>query len=374
MPPKVLVIFGTRPEAIKMVPLVHQLIKHGIPTEVCITAQHRGMLDSVMQFFDLTATYDLDLMLPNQSLNKLASRIFETLDTVLQQAQPDLVLVHGDTTTSVVAAWAAFHWGIKVGHVEAGLRTYNKQAPFPEELNRQITSKIADYHFAPTLLAKQQLLIDGIAEQDILLTGNTVIDALQLGLQKLNTGYVSTDLSMVKKLVDVTKKLILVTGHRRENFGEGFESVCAALKKIAEREDIQIIYPVHMNPNVQRPVQELLGTEPNIKLISPIDYPAFIYLMSKSYLILTDSGGVQEEAPSLGKPVLVFREITERPEAVEAGTAKIVGTSAERILSEVYALLDDMQLYAKMKQAENSYGDGQATQRIVDFIIMTFSK
>lgn len=366
---KLLVVFGTRPEAIKMAPLIHALRTSGKQVEICITAQHRDMLDSVMDFFELKSDYDLDLMQPNQTLNHLASRIFAALDAVLETSKPDIVLVHGDTTTSAIAAWASFHRGIKVGHVEAGLRTYNKQAPFPEELNRQITSRIADFHFAPTVLAKQQLLNEGVAEESITLTGNTVIDALQLGLQKLNDGYVSDDLAMVKPILNVSKKLILVTGHRRENFGEGFRSLCAALKKLAERNDVQIIYPVHLNPNVQGPVQELLGSEPDIQLIPPVDYPAFIYLMSQSYLILTDSGGVQEEAPSLGKPVLVFRETTERPEAVEAGTAKIVGMSTQRILTEVNALLDNTHLYNQMKQATNPYGDGHAAQRITDMLL-----
>lgn len=369
MQSKVLVVFGTRPEAIKMAPLIHLLREQKISIEICLTAQHRAMLDSVMHFFDIKATYDLDLMLPNQTLNQLTSRIFASLDSVLETSKPDIVLVHGDTTTSVVAAWAAFHRGIKVGHVEAGLRTYNKHAPFPEELNRQVTSKIADFHFAPTLLARQHLLNEGVSKETITLTGNTVIDALLLGIQKLDKGYVSADLAMVKPLVDKGKKMILVTGHRRENFGQGFESLCAALKTIAQRNDVQIIYPVHLNPNVQGPVQQFLGTEPNIKLIPPVDYPAFIYLMSQSYLILTDSGGVQEEAPSLGKPVLVFREVTERPEAVEAGTSKIVGMSYSKIVNEVNALLDNTVVYEQMKQAKNPYGDGHAAQRIVDALL-----
>lgn len=374
MPPKVLVVFGTRPEAIKMAPLVHMLIKHKIPTEVCITAQHRGMLDSVMQFFAINPTYDLNIMQPNQSLNKLASRIFDAIDSVLLSSQPDLVLVHGDTTTSSVAAWAAFHRGIKVGHVEAGLRTYDKQAPFPEEVNRQITSRIADFHFAPTRLAKKHLLKEGIPKESIVLTGNTVIDALNLGLKKIDSGYRCADLSMVASIIDPEKKLLLVTGHRRENFGEGFVSLCTALKKIAQRNDIQIIYPVHLNPNVQGPVQDLLGSEPNINLIPPVDYPSFLYLMRKSYLILTDSGGVQEEAPSLGKPVLVFREVTERPEAIEAGTAKIVGMSPQRIIGEVNTLLDSSERHLEMTQSKNPYGDGNASKRIVKTILANISK
>jgi UDP-N-acetylglucosamine 2-epimerase (non-hydrolysing) len=360
-----LIVFGTRPEAIKMSPVILALKASGIQTSICITAQHRGMLDSVMNFFELKADYDLDLMQPNQSLNKLASRIFDNMDAVLDKAKPDIVLVHGDTTTSSVAAWSAFHRGIKVGHVEAGLRTYDKHAPFPEEVNRQLTARIADYHFAPTETAKHHLINEGISESTILVTGNTVIDALQYGVQQLQQGYSSADVKRVQQILDPTRKLILVTGHRRENFGAGFEQVCAALANISQRNDVQVIYPVHLNPNVQEPVNRLLANAPNINLIAPVDYPAFIYLMKHSYLILTDSGGIQEEAPSLGKPVLVFRDTTERPEAVDAGTVKIVGTSAQTIFSEMERLLDDKTAYQQMAEAINPYGDGFASHRIV---------
>lgn len=362
---KILVVYGTRPEAIKMAPVILALKASGIQTSICITAQHRGMLDSVMDFFELKADYDLDLMQPNQSLNKLASRIFDKMDAVLKEANPDLILVHGDTTTSSIVAWAAFHRGIKVGHVEAGLRTYNKHAPFPEEVNRQLTARIADYHFAPTETAKHHLINEGISESTILVTGNTVIDALQYGVQQLQQGYSSADVKRVQQILDPTRKLILVTGHRRENFGAGFEQVCAALANISQRNDVQVIYPVHLNPNVQEPVNRLLANAPNINLIAPVDYPAFIYLMKHSYLILTDSGGIQEEAPSLGKPVLVFRDTTERPEAVDAGTVKIVGTSAQTIFSEMERLLDDKTAYQQMAEAINPYGDGFASHRIV---------
>jgi UDP-N-acetylglucosamine 2-epimerase (non-hydrolysing) len=360
-----LIVFGTRPEAIKMAPVIKALQAARVSVQICVTAQHRGMLDSVMDFFELKADYDLDLMQPNQSLNKLASRIFDNMDAVLDKAKPDIVLVHGDTTTSSIAAWAAFHRGIKVGHVEAGLRTYNKHAPFPEEVNRQLTARIADYHFAPTETAKHHLINEGISESTILVTGNTVIDALQYGVQQLQQGYSSADVKRVQQILDPTRKLILVTGHRRENFGAGFEQVCAALANISQRNDVQVIYPVHLNPNVQEPVNRLLANAPNINLIAPVDYPAFIYLMKHSYLILTDSGGIQEEAPSLGKPVLVFRDTTERPEAVDAGTVKIVGTSAQTIFSEMERLLDDKTAYQQMAEAINPYGDGFASHRIV---------
>jgi UDP-N-acetylglucosamine 2-epimerase (non-hydrolysing) len=362
---KILIVFGTRPEAIKMAPVIKALQAARVSVQICVTAQHRGMLDSVMNFFELKADYDLDLMQPNQSLNKLASRIFDNMDAVLDKAKPDIVLVHGDTTTSSVAAWSAFHRGIKVGHVEAGLRTYDKHAPFPEEVNRQLTARIADYHFAPTETAKHHLINEGISESTILVTGNTVIDALQYGVQQLQQGYSSADVKRVQQILDPTRKLILVTGHRRENFGAGFEQVCAALANISQRNDVQVIYPVHLNPNVQEPVNRLLANAPNINLIAPVDYPAFIYLMKHSYLILTDSGGIQEEAPSLGKPVLVFRDTTERPEAVDAGTVKIVGTSAQTIFSEMERLLDDKTAYQQMAEAINPYGDGFASHRIV---------
>ena len=367
-PIKILICFGTRPEAIKMAPLIKAFQdNNNIELKVCITAQHREMLDQVLNFFDIKPDYDLDLMTPNQTLNELAGKIFTNIDPVLKEAMPDIVFVHGDTLTSSICAWAAFHKRIKVAHIEAGLRTYNKQSPFPEEINRQITGRIADYHFASTIWAKQNLLNEGVDSKSILVTGNTVIDALQSGLDKISTGYSGKDLTCVKNLVDESKKIILITGHRRENFGEGFENLCKAIKRIASRADVQIIYPVHLNPNVQEPVNRILSNCSNVHLISPVDYPAFIYLMSVSYLIITDSGGVQEEAPSLGKPVLVTRDTSERPEAIYAGTVRLVGTDQSKIVEETLELLDNTDYYNKMSKAHNPYGDGNACSRILEF-------
>jgi UDP-N-acetylglucosamine 2-epimerase (non-hydrolysing) len=361
----ILIVFGTRPEAIKMAPVFLALRASGISVEICVTAQHRQMLDSVMDFFKIRAEYDLNLMQANQSLNQLASRIFFQIDEVLIRSKPDIILVHGDTTTSCVAAWAAFHRGIKVAHVEAGLRTYNKYAPFPEELNRQITGKIADLHFAPTEWAAANLYKEGIKKEQVIVTGNTVIDALYLGKKKIEDGYSNRQIRELNEIINPAKKLILVTGHRRESFGRGFENICKALKEIVNNEDVQIIYPVHLNPNVQEPVNRILGGHDRIHLIEPLDYPAFIYAMSNAYFIITDSGGVQEEAPSLGKPVLLMRDNTERPEAVEAGSVKLVGTSYESILLNTNILLNDMVVYNKMKTAQNPYGDGKASDRIL---------
>ncbi|MDR2408034.1 MAG: UDP-N-acetylglucosamine 2-epimerase (non-hydrolyzing), partial [Bacteroidales bacterium] len=322
MSKKIIFIFGTRPEAIKMAPLIKVFLQHSNSFEikVCVTAQHREMLDQVLSFFEITPDYDLNLMRPGQNLFQLTADVIIGLKPILEEFVPDIVFVHGDTTTSFLAALAAFYAGTKVAHVEAGLRTYNKQAPFPEEMNRQITSRITDYHFAPTETAKQNLLSEGISENNIVVTGNTVIDALLWAQEKLKN-YSDDEIRKLENIVDTTKKLILVTGHRRENFGEGFLNICQAIKQVAGTyNDVQIIYPVHLNPNVQKPVYELLSNLSNVKLIPPLAYPAFVWLMNKSYLILTDSGGVQEEAPSLGKPVLVMRETTERPEAVQAGT------------------------------------------------------
>jgi UDP-N-acetylglucosamine 2-epimerase (non-hydrolysing) len=365
---RVLLVFGTRPEAIKMAPLVKAFQQRTdvFETKVCVTAQHREMLDQVLSFFELTPDYDLNLMCPGQNLFQLTADVITGLKPVLETFLPDVVLVHGDTTTSTAAALAAFYAGIKVAHVEAGLRTYNKQAPFPEEMNRQLTSRIADYHFAPTAAAKQNLLHEGIAPTGITVTGNTVIDALLWAQNKL-TRYEDEEIQQLKKIVDTTKKIILVTGHRRENFGEGFMNICRAIKQIAEEnKEVQIIYPVHLNPNVQKPVYELLSHQSNINLIAPLAYPAFIWLMAKSYLILTDSGGVQEEAPSLGKPVLVMRDTTERPEAVEAGTVKMVGADAAKIKTFITLLLTDKKVYEQMSKAHNPYGDGKACEKIID--------
>ncbi len=365
---KVLIVFGTRPEAIKMAPVVKAFIQsNNFETKVCVTAQHREMLDQVLEFFDITPNYDLDLMKPNQNLYNLTGEIINGLKPVLEEFNPDFVFVHGDTTTTMAASIAGFYSGAKVCHVEAGLRTCNKYAPFPEEINRQITGRIADFHFAPTEQSKQNLLNENIAEDGIQITGNTVIDALLDGVEKVKD-IQSKQINMLKDLVNPDKDLILVTGHRRENHGEGFLNICKALKKISTENNVQIIYPVHLNPNVQEPVNKILSAVENIDLIEPLPYEAFLWLMEKSKLIITDSGGVQEEAPSLGKPVLVMRETTERPEAVEAGTVILVGTNVKKIVSEANALLQDTSIYERMSKLHNPYGDGKASEKIVEFL------
>tara|TARA_B100001146_G_scaffold103666_1_gene91743 strand:- start:144 stop:1223 length:1080 start_codon:yes stop_codon:yes gene_type:complete len=355
-----------------MAPLVKAFQKHqGIfETKVCITAQHREMLDQVLDFFEITPDYDLDLMKPNQNLYSLTAGIIENMKPVLEDFQPDYVYVHGDTTTTMAAALAAFYSGAEVCHVEAGLRTFNKRAPFPEEINRSIAGRLADYHFPPTDRSKENLINEAVSEENITITGNTVIDALLFSVDKLQQqNYTDQEIEMVQQEVDTTKKIILVTGHRRENHGDGFINICKALKEIAEKNpDCQLVYPVHLNPNVQKPVYDLLSEVENIKLIAPLNYPAFVWLMEKSYLIITDSGGVQEEAPSLGKPVLVMREITERPEAVKAGTVILVGTDAEKITTETQKLLDDTSYYQKLSKLHNPYGDGKASERIISFM------
>lgn len=367
---KVLLVFGTRPEAIKMAPVVKEFKKNSedFETKVCVTAQHREMLDQVLDFFKIVPDYDLNLMKPNQNLYSLTGDIINGLKPVLEEFKPDFVLVHGDTTTSTSAALAAFYSGAKVCHVEAGLRTYNKLAPFPEELNRQITGKIADYHFSPTVMSKNNLLSERTDEDSIAVTGNTVIDALLESVKIVNTIKDNEEINKLKNLIDPNKKLIVVTGHRRENHGQGFLDICDALNTIAQRKDVQVIYPVHLNPNVQKPVYSILGDNLNIHLIAPLPYEAFVWLMDKSYLIITDSGGVQEEAPSLGKPVLVMRNTTERPEAVEAGTVILVGTDKDKIVREAMDLLDNESRYQKMTMLHNPYGDGKASQKIVEFL------
>ncbi|WP_034060393.1 non-hydrolyzing UDP-N-acetylglucosamine 2-epimerase [Lacinutrix jangbogonensis] len=369
---KNLIIFGTRPEAIKMAPLVKEFLKNKneFETKVCITAQHREMLDQVLSFFEIKPDYDLDLMKPNQNLYSLTADIITNLKPILEEFQPDYVYVHGDTTTTMAASIASFYSGAKVCHVEAGLRTFNKRSPFPEEVNRSIAGSISDYHFAPTTTSKQNLLNENISESNILVTGNTVIDALDFSSGKVtSSNYSDNEVENLKPVVDNSKKLILVTGHRRENHGQGFINICSALKEIAEsNSDVQIIYPVHLNPNVQKPVYELLADIENVKLIDPLSYPAFVWLMNKSYLIITDSGGVQEEAPSLGKPVLVMRDTTERPEAVEAGTVFLVGTDKDKIVNETNNLLNNKEAYLKMSKLHNPYGDGTACSKIVNFI------
>lgn len=369
---KHLIIFGTRPEAIKMAPLVKELEKHlEFETKVCVTAQHREMLDQVLSFFEIIPDFDLDLMKPNQNLYTLTADIITDLKSVLDEFKPDYVYVHGDTSTSTAAALAAFYSGAKVCHVEAGLRTYNKWSPFPEEMNRQLTGRIADYHFAPTQQSFDNLVKENIDKKNILITGNTVIDALLDSSDKVRT-IKNNEIESLKTIVDLSKKIILVTGHRRENHGEGFISICEALKEIATTNpDVQIVYPVHLNPNVQKPVHEILSGVNNIKLIAPLAYPAFVWLMAQSYMIITDSGGVQEEAPSLGKPVLVMRDTTERPEAVDAGTVILVGTDKEKIIKEAQSLLQDMERYNIMTTLHNPYGDGKACSRIAEFIKKT---
>ncbi len=367
---KILLVFGTRPEAIKMAPLYLELCKYPeeVDVAVCLTAQHRQMLDQVIDFFGVEARYDLDLMKPNQNLYSLTAAIIEGMKPVLEDFNPDYVLVHGDTTTSMAAALAAFYAGAKVGHVEAGLRTFNKRSPFPEEMNRSLTGRLSDIHFAPTGRSKANLLQEGIRPEHILVTGNTVIDALQHGL-KLIEEKDPLPVRQLKERFVPERDIILVTGHRRENFGDGFLQICYALKEIAQQADVEIIYPVHLNPNVQKPVYEILSGVPNIHLIEPQPYESFIWLMHRSKIIITDSGGVQEEAPSLGKPVLVMRDTTERPEAVDAGTVILVGTDKNKIVSETLALLLDKERYEKMAQLHNPYGDGLSSERIAAFLL-----
>jgi UDP-N-acetylglucosamine 2-epimerase (non-hydrolysing) len=367
---KNLIVFGTRPEAIKMAPLVKEFQKHSFfETRVCVTAQHREMLDQVLDFFEIIPNYDLDLMKNNQNLYSLTSEIIFGLKRVLEEYEPDYVYVHGDTTTSMAASIAAFYARVKVCHVEAGLRTNNKLSPFPEELNRQITARIADLHFAPTVQSKNNLLQENVKEDTVIITGNTVIDAL-LGSSEKVKEFENPEILNLKNIVDRTKRIILVTGHRRENHGQGFIDICGALKEIATtNSDVQIIYPVHLNPNVKKPVYSILGDTNSINLIDPLAYPAFVWLMNQAYIILTDSGGIQEEAPSLGKPVLVLRDTTERPEAVESGTVILVGTNKELIVKNCNDLLSDTDKYKKMSALHNPYGDGNACQRIVKHII-----
>ena len=370
MKKKNLIIFGTRPEAIKMAPLVKKFQENDdFETKVCVTAQHREMLDQVLDFFEIKPDYDLNLMKPNQNLFSLTADIITKLKPVLEGFKPDYVFVHGDTSTSAIAGLAAFYAGAKVCHVEAGLRTHNKWSPFPEEMNRQLTGRLADYHFAPTQQSFDNLIKENITSENILITGNTVIDALLDSSERVKN-ISNKEIEHLKTIVDSTKKLILVTGHRRENHGQGFISICEALKEIAlNNNDVQIIYPVHLNPNVQKPVHDILSNIENVKLIDPLAYPAFVWLMSQSFMIITDSGGVQEEAPSLGKPVLVMRDTTERPEAVDAGTVILVGTDKTKIVTEANDLLKNKNRYNSMNELHNPYGDGKACERIVNFII-----
>lgn len=367
----VLVVFGTRPEAIKMAPVIERLRRSpAIEVRVCVSAQHRQMLDQVLQLFAIHPDYDLDVMRPNQTLAALTTAVLDGVGEVLDRVNPDLVLVHGDTTTSFAAALAAFYRKIPVGHVEAGLRTGNLQAPWPEELNRRFVGQLATLHFAPTSVAKMNLEKEGISGKRIWVTGNTVIDALQevVGRISSNASLEAELMNGMPWMAGLARRIVLVTGHRRENFGGGIEGVCKALRQLAAEEGVEIVYPVHPNPNVMGPVHRMLDGVPNVHLIEPMEYLRFVFLMSKAYLIITDSGGVQEEAPSLGKPVLVMRETTERPEAVAAGTVRMVGADARRIFGEAKRLLTDTDLYMQMSTAHNPYGDGHAADRIARIV------
>jgi UDP-N-acetylglucosamine 2-epimerase (non-hydrolysing) len=377
---KILIVFGTRPEAIKMAPLIKALqAETSLETKVCVTAQHREMLDQVLDVFDITPEYDLNIMKPGQDLYDVTANVLLGMKKILLEYSPDLVLVHGDTTTTLGAALAAFYQKIAVGHIEAGLRTGDIYSPWPEEANRQLTSRITTHYFAPTQTSKNNLLKENIDGGKILVTGNTVIDALFLALERIDKESARREkvIAGISKdyTIDREKRIILVTGHRRENFGAGFVNICDALRRIADTNpDIDIVYPVHLNPNVQEPVNALLGRISNIYLITPMEYEPFIYLMNQAYFIITDSGGIQEEAPSLGKPVLVMRDTTERPEAVEAGTVKLVGTDPDRIVEESQKLLDDKVFYEEMSKAHNPYGDGKASPRIVNYIKEHYAK
>lgn len=380
-----MLVFGTRPEAIKMAPLVKAFQKDtdNFQTIVCVTGQHREMLDQVLDIFEITPDYDLNIMKQGQDLYDVTARVLTGLRDVLKESHPDIVLVHGDTTTSMAAALAAFYQQIPVGHVEAGLRTHNIYSPWPEEINRQLTGRIATYHFAPTPLSKRNLLAEGVAEEQIFVTGNSVIDALYWVVDKIKQSTkLQKELESVLykanydvRRLDSGRKLVLITGHRRENFGEGFISMCKAIKTLTEKyPDVDFVYPMHLNPNVRRPIHEVFGEDlsdlSNMFFIEPLEYLSFVYLMEKSTLVLTDSGGIQEEAPGLGKPVLVMRDTTERPEALEAGTVKLVGTDYDKIVNEVSRLLDDEVYYDKMSKAVNPYGDGRSCRRIVKELSM----
>ncbi|OGU32228.1 MAG: UDP-N-acetylglucosamine 2-epimerase [Ignavibacteria bacterium GWA2_35_9] len=368
---KISIIFGTRPEAIKLAPVILELRKYKeFEVNVCVTAQHREMLDQVLEVFDLKPEVDLDIMRANQTLSGLTSQTIKLLDNYLSEYKPDIILVQGDTTTVFAASLAAFYHKIKIGHVEAGLRTWNKFSPYPEEINRVLTTKLADLHFAPTNLSKENLLKDGVCDDQIFVTGNTVIDALLIAREKIKTKNVSIPGLPINLLKEKDNNMILITGHRRENFGEGFDNICNAIVELAEEyRDYHFIYPVHLNPNVRKPVFEILSRQKNIFLIEPLNYLPFIFLMDKAKIILTDSGGVQEEAPSLGKPVLVMRDTTERPEGVDAGTVKIVGTQKQKIVEETKTLLNNQSEYLKMANAVNPYGDGLSSLRIKDILL-----
>lgn len=375
---KVMLVFGTRPEAIKMAPLVKEFQRHPeeFGTIVCVTGQHREMLDQVLHLFDIQPDYDLNIMKQGQDLYDVTARVLTGMRKVLEETHPDIILVHGDTTTSTAAALAAFYQKIPVGHVEAGLRTHNIYSPWPEEMNRQITGRIATYHFAPTSLSRQNLLQENISDEKITITGNTVIDALYWVVQKIKENKtleekikdIIVKSGYTVKRLEEGKKLVLITGHRRENFGDGFISICKAIKSLTEKyPQVDFVYPMHLNPNVRKPIREIFGEEQhtNIFFIEPLEYLSFVYLMEKSTIVLTDSGGIQEEAPGLGKPVLVMRDTTERPEALEAGTVKLVGINYDKIMKEVSTLLDNNEYYQQMSQTINPYGDGKACAKII---------
>ena len=380
-----MLVFGTRPEAIKMAPLVKAFQKHPdtFETVVCVTGQHREMLDQVLRIFDITPDYDLNIMKQGQDLYDVTARVLTGMRDVLKECRPDVVLVHGDTTTSTAAALSAFYQQIPVGHVEAGLRTHNIYSPWPEEMNRQITGRIATYNFAPTSLSRENLLKENVPDSQIIVTGNTVIDALYWVVDRIKTDS-ALENSLCKELVDAGydvgrlaggKKLVLITGHRRENFGDGFINMCTAIKDLTKKyHDVDFVYPMHLNPNVRRPIHEVFGDDlsnlGNMFFIEPLEYLSFVYLMEKSTIVLTDSGGIQEEAPGLGKPVLVMRDTTERPEALSAGTVKLVGTDYNKIVNEVSALIDDSAAYEKMSHAVNPYGDGMACERITEIFMI----
>jgi len=381
---KIMLVFGTRPEAIKMAPLVKEFQKrpNEFQTIVCVTGQHREMLDQVLHIFEITPDYDLNIMKQGQDLYDVTARVLLGMRDVLKEARPDVVLVHGDTTTSTAAALAAYYQQIPVGHVEAGLRTHNIYSPWPEEMNRQLTGRLATYHFAPTPLSRQNLLSEGVQESHITVTGNTVIDALYMVVDKIKRDK-ALDAELEKLLkqsgydvnrLSAGKKLVLITGHRRENFGDGFISMCRAIKTLTEKyPEVDFVYPMHLNPNVRKPIHEVFGEDlsglGNMFFIEPLEYLSFVYLMEKSTIVLTDSGGIQEEAPGLGKPVLVMRDTTERPEALEAGTVKLVGTDYDKIIKEVSALIEDREYYDRMSKAVNPYGDGKACARIVNALL-----
>jgi len=373
---KLLLVFGTRPEAVKMAPLIWEFRKYPekFETKVCVTGQHRQMLDQVLEVFDIHPDYDLNIMAPNQDLYDITSKVLLGMREVLKEFQPEIVFVHGDTTSSIATAIAAFYQQIQIAHVEAGLRSYNRYSPWPEEMNRQMTDRLCTYCFAPTETSRNNLLQEKIDASKIFVTGNTVIDALLWVVDKINNNP-DVQQRIQQQIEDAgyrfyNSQFILVTGHRRENFGEGFFNICKALKEIAlTHPDIDIVYPMHLNPNVQEPVYKFLADIPNIYLIAPMDYLPFVYLMQHSYLVLTDSGGVQEEAPSLGKPVLVMRNTTERPEAIAAGTVKLVGTNTETIIENINILLNDRSVYDRMAQAHNPYGDGKACERIIGSLL-----